>query len=418
MRTQKSSLLFGEDVGKAPTRPTGSRSVPRSSESPPEKHPSGPSGVGPYAAAVWLCDYDAGLNRLFSTIGWAMPEALGTWHCGAWTLRSVIPPARFASTDILAPVEESRGVVFHQANEREERINDHAERLIADWLVLFMHRALFGQCETNSARTLDRAIPEGVVDTLLVMGPNLPKFAGRVAYCNFSREKTLGILAPDLARGEAPPQNTLPWPSEPRERYCHDCAQRRWMANQGHPVDQLLPRISSFEVIDAIGDAVSGRIPADLKVGATNWQRHAERIEGILDRDSAPARLGVWGHREAQVPRGIRQAAIAATCCHHTEWWEDQAIDLASTLSPSYESEFKKFRDNRTLLRELSTPGRPSLATRVVLARAHHKYAHRLKEAMAENVTHLPPVSPSGLEAENEVKALLGDSPFSADFSE
>src|SRR5207253_2351826 len=93
-------------------------------------------------------------------------------------------------------------------------------------ILLMVHQLLFGQ--RIGIREEPWPNPDvGVVDTLLVAGPLLSKFTGRICYTHFTREKTIAILSPLSSMDELPARFGI-WEDSPFPPYSEDVAVRRW----------------------------------------------------------------------------------------------------------------------------------------------------------------------------------------------
>jgi hypothetical protein len=245
---------------------------------------------------------------------------------GAWTLRTNLRTQEQVALAILSPVEETHGAMFHKPTDFEERLNAHVERLISDWLLFLAHRMLFGQC-----RALEPNIP-GTTDLLLILGPTLPKFVGRICYSNLSRKKTIAVLAPAAESGEIPEQSSLKWTQNPIPRYHHDCARRRWVASDGLNRSELR-RVSAFDVIQPVGDGLAGEITPTLVGGPRLWQSKAALVQNILDTDRLEARFAIWKNESVFVPRGIKSAMRTALLQREFDRLTRRAGQLKQRLS-------------------------------------------------------------------------------------
>jgi len=267
-----------------------------------------------YASAFWSFARFADSKEARITIGWSMPLGGLEFRSGATTFVTKFGGVEPVQDSGLPFVEESLGIVHHMPSLEEEEWNAHLERLAADYLLFFVHRALFGQCRRmweHLAGGQMHGEPD-VVDNAFIFGPTLPKFRGRICYSHFRRDKTVAVLAPECPIGRLPPQSAGAWKSEPTPAFWHDSSARRWVAAGARSANEGGPRLSSFDLIVPTGDGLSGKLIAGLPRAATLWREKATLVQNLLDRDRELARLAVWQNSEVYLPRGLARAVRAA----------------------------------------------------------------------------------------------------------
>ena len=268
----------------------------------------------PYASAFWSFERCRDAEEAKITIGWSMPLGGMEFRSGATTFRTKFGGPESGQDSVLPFVEEPLGIVHHKPTSEEEEWNSHLERLAADYLLFFVHRALFGQCRRMWDRLASGQLKgePDVVEQVLIFGPTLPKFRGRICYSHFRRDKTVAVLAPECPIGRLPNQSNGVWRSEPIPAFWHDSSARRWFAARGENTSQRGLRLSSFDLIIPTGDGLSGRLIADLPRAVTLWREKATLVQNILDRDRELVRLAVWQNSELFLPRGVARAVRAA----------------------------------------------------------------------------------------------------------
>jgi hypothetical protein len=374
--------------------------------------------IEPYASALWLADYDSEAGMLRLTFGWAMKldEQFLDHESGAWTLSVRVREGASCDTGlsgILSPVEETRGIVFHKASDLEEEINSQAERILADWLTFLTNRMLFNRCQT-----IDRDVPQNrVTDILLIYGPTLPKYVGRVCYSNFSQTKTVAILDPSSRIGKRPEESVHPWKAAPLQSFCHDCAQRRWVTDEDKTKARPTPRIGAFDLIEPTGDGFSGKILSESLLGPARWLAKAERVQRIIDHDTIEVHLANWRNRAVHLPRGLAHAARAAVLQQEIDRCASQLTKLEPQLSSRSVNALTAYRkqieaDVEGI--ELPHPIRDKhpLMRKGLLLRAESNYVKNLIaiESTEATARHTSPPSLSAIR--NELLQSLGKSVF------
>jgi hypothetical protein len=355
-----------------------------------------------YGSAFWLCDHDVEMNVLRVTIGWALQD-----HSGALGLCSSIPFREPRSAGILSAVEETQGAIFHKPSDFEEQMNAHAERLTSDWLMFLTHRMLFNQC-----KGIDSSIPSGETDIFMVYGPILPKFAGRVCYSNFTRKKTVAIIAPSIRHGEVPEQNSFSWTKEPNPRFCHDCAQRSWTTDPDGNDGKNLRRVASFDLLEPVGDGFSGRILGTSSVGPAKWLAKSEEIQKILDQDREELKLAFWKNHSVYLPRGIKSAAIAAFCQREIDRSQDRFNQIK--LGPKFQEIFEAGQQKMSSEAEgMRVDHR--LKKEMLKIRGQLNYARTLQDVefneRATRATQIPS-PPRIIDVKKELSEILGQTVF------
>jgi hypothetical protein len=182
--------------------------------------------------------------------------------------------------------------MHHRPSPVEEEWNAHLERLVADYLLFFIHRVFFGQCQKMWPAL---ATFKGTVDNVLILGPTLPKFRGRVCYSHFSRSKTLAIIAADTGHGLPPDMGRGEWIGEPSPPYWHDYSARCWKLNGERNNDHQGNRCKSFEIVIPTGDGFSGKLYPGGTAGTSLWREKFEKVKHILDTEQYLGSLGASG---------------------------------------------------------------------------------------------------------------------------
>jgi hypothetical protein len=262
----------------------------------------------PYAGAFWFFDRSHDQTEVKISIGWAMPF-FGDYESGALTIRTKSNSGTETIEPFLPFIEEALGVVHNSPSTTERDLNAHFERLAADYLLFLVHRVLFGQCKRIWSGVCG---DPDTVDEMLLFGPALPKFRGRIGYTHLSRNKTVAVIAPDCRFGRVPAQASGLWTQEPKPAFSHDCSSRTWRADLTMPKDPTKHRIASFDIILSTGDGLSTSADDGLPRGSALWNKKASSIQDHLDKDREMVRLSMWKNEEVFLPRGIARAARAA----------------------------------------------------------------------------------------------------------
>jgi hypothetical protein len=258
----------------------------------------------PYAAAAWHCQALPDKEEARISVAWSVPLANFEFRSGVTSFRTKFPTTVQRSEAFLPFVEEPLGVMYHRPSPAEEEWNAHLERLVADYLLFFIHRVFFGQCQ----KMWPALAPfKDNVDNVLILGPTLPKFRGRVCYSHFSRSKTLAVIAADTGHGLPPDMGCGQWTEEPSPPFWYDYSARCWKLN-GEQNDRLGNRCKSFEIVIPTGDGFSGKLYTNGTAGTSLWREKFEKVKHILDTERESVRLGMWSNREVFLPKGLAQA--------------------------------------------------------------------------------------------------------------
>jgi hypothetical protein len=223
----------------------------------------------------------------------------------------------------VAFVEEAIGALYPQPTELQREVNARCERLIADYLLLFSNRALFGP-----KFGMLPAIPAGAstTDVLLIYGPALPKFIGRVCYSHQHRSKTVAVLAPTGAlRAEHP--KSLVWSDEPEPPRWHDFARRRWTSKAPLRLGGSVA-IGSFDIVSAVGDGITGRYLPGLPCSTHMWQEKSDVVRKILAANCDLVGLYPWVETKIWLPMGMAYAAREAVIA-----WKTSTIRTRPTVT-------------------------------------------------------------------------------------
>lgn len=253
-----------------------------------------------YAAAYWVCLPNWSTGRFEVAFGWAISRDVG----GSWGI-SFDSAGHDLPVGPWPEVEEPRGILFPAATASERVVDEGVERVISDHLLLLAHRVLFGQAR-NALPHVN--FPGPPVDLLLVFGPTLPKFVGRLCYTHMSRAKTIAILAPNL-RGSVADVSGADWEEHPAPGYWEDCAVRRWrVRGTVNGVNPERDSVLTFEIIAPVGDAIGGRPSSESPIGAKLWEYKAALIKHVV-RHGMRAPLPLPNDQTTFVPVGIALAA-------------------------------------------------------------------------------------------------------------
>lgn len=254
-----------------------------------------------YAAVYWVCDPNWSKERFEVALGWFVhPRASGSW---GFACESFVGGS--TATGPWPAVEEPRGILFPAATDSDRVTDVQVERLLSDHLLLFAHRVLFGQART--------ALPEvkydgSPVDLLLVFGPTLPKFVGRLCYTHMNRKKTVAVIGPDIGR-DGPGVAGSEWEEHPVPGYWEDCAVRRWRVRPGGAERGNNRTVLAFEIVVPVGDGIVGN-PISASPFATKlWKEKACLVKKVL---ASEPRLPIPKLQAIYVPRGIALAAKRA----------------------------------------------------------------------------------------------------------
>ncbi len=369
-----------------------------------------------YASAFWHCEPQLEAGHVNVTIGWSFPLVMATeygsieYRSGATKFRSRCIAAGPRQEGLLPFVEEPLGVLYAKPTKAEEEWNAHCERLVADYLLFFVHRVLFGQSRQNWPEV--RGSPD-ILDNVLVFGPALPKFRGRICYSHFRREKTVAVLAPDCIPGRPPAQGPGTWDTEPYPSFWHDCSVRRWALLPGKGPSDQNQRLNSFDLLVPTGDGISGRLTAGLPYGAVMWRQKAEKIQQLLDTDRKGTRFALWENKEVFLPRGMARAVRAAALGDALQKALNQKADLlqrAGSDKSFYQELGDKIQDEGNVLGpDDELPGiRALVFCRAVVIRNRNKTSTRPTLA-ARDMRSEKCVA----EAISELKEAFGDYLFS-----
>lgn len=299
----------------------------------------------PYACICWMCNPQDDGTKARVTIGWSLPDdSAGKVMTGAWAFEVQSTPRPPGRARILPLVEEPVGVLYPSVSNKLLELNERCERLIADHLLVFAHRALFGQALDAIASLPPRGITS---DRLLILGPRLPKLVGRLCYSHFSRRKTIAILSPRRDVGKRPRMSSGAWPSgadQPEPPYYDDSAVRRW---QRSSVPSDGPEtIAAFELINGVGDALGTQVFDIDDVGSSMWSNKAAALQALLDVDREEIRTGIWQNVPVFLPGGmnlaIKSALLNSAESQARERWS--SIELTLKGSPPLEQQrWKEF---------------------------------------------------------------------------
>lgn len=280
-------------------------------ESPIRSRRRNSAGLIRYASVFWLCEPLTDGEGARVTIGWSISlDSPLNQYAGAWGFDVRSHSALSPRTRELPFVEEVAGVLYADVSEKTRELNDRTERLIADHLLVFAHRVLFGQGTIPN-------IPGGVepVDCLLIHGPRLPKLIGRLCYSHFDRKKTVSVIAPRRGFGSPPRMSTGGWPPahvHPDPPFYDDSAVRRWESHATGNSTSAKPRIAGFDLIVATGDGFGGKLIDTKNVGQALWGTKAQAIQSLLEVDRAQLRTAIWQNFPVQLPLGMHRAVSAA----------------------------------------------------------------------------------------------------------
>jgi hypothetical protein len=241
--------------------------------------------------------------------GWSVGDDSGGFEASSWGFRSKFPPAQEPVILPLPPVEEPHGLLYAEPSDTEKTTNERIERLLADNLLVFAHRVLFGQCRDALRAVRYSGNP---VDVLLVFGPTLPKLIGRLCYTHLSRAKTIAVVASDVRLGSTPNQGSS-WDRQPMPGYWEDSAVRRWRAIGGADTSSAEPRRRlTFDIIIPVGDAIVSPAGQEGPSAIQVWNSKAERVKAILSAPGSVARVVSMRGVDVHVPRGVAAAAREA----------------------------------------------------------------------------------------------------------
>lgn len=309
-----------------------------------------------YAAVYWLFGPDWSTGRLEVALGWFVhPNATGSW---GFTCES--PVGGGTAIGPWPAVEESRGILFPAATDSERVTDVQVERLLADHLLLFSHRVLFGQAQTPLP---DVKFDGSPVDVLLVFGPTLPKFVGRLCYTHMNRNKTVAIVGPDIGRS-SPAVAGSTWEEQPAPGYWEDCAVRRWRVMPGGAKVDNNRSVLGFDIVVAVGDGIGGRAISALPFATELWKGKASLVKQLLT--SEQVRLPAPKYQAIHVPRGIALAAQRALL-HWPMVRADKQLRETVDGHPELKDLFREIRDTIGIKGSKFIPAK---LKRIVLAEA------------------------------------------------
>lgn len=269
-----------------------------------------------YGSVFWLAENSADNRSLTVTIGWSLPKDHPYDYLSkAWQFNVDSLPETDGWKFWLPGVEEPLGVAFAEPSEAQYKTNEHCERLIADYLLLFAHKALFRQCEKTLPYPDDQ-LQE--VDTLLVWGPTLPKFVGRVCYSHFSRSKTIAVISPRPRTGLLHAQTGGDWNPSSSPPLWEDASVRAWFRNEGAEgvSKSEVEKIASYELIVPTGDGITNEanLSESTLFGQKMWDQKRAKIEEIIDEDDpkSTAIVDAWQGRKVRLPLGLAHAVRVA----------------------------------------------------------------------------------------------------------
>jgi hypothetical protein len=278
-----------------------------------------------YAAAFWRCDPISD-EKAIITVSCSMPNKEGKYVSVVKSWSKELPsPVKFKPKIIPLPaMEEAR-----RASPYDEAWNDVMEREVADRLLLFAHRALFKQCGKLFQGFQDFS-NFGLVDNLLVFGPELHKFTGRICYSHMQRKKTVAIIAPDCQKNQTPTQSIHGWEGiKPVPSFSVDCAARKWdRSKTTQSKSKTKECLAAFQIIVPTGDGFNSVSQGTSKLdrGQRLWESKAGEVQNILSNDRHPVHLALWNNVKIYMPIGLKIAAHNAILSHH---WEMLSPEIA-----------------------------------------------------------------------------------------
>lgn len=262
-----------------------------------------PTARVPYASAAWQCQPLPDKDEARVSIAWSVPIDDLKYQSGV-TIFLTKFPKRVERSEAFRPfVEESLGIIHHKPSPAEQEWNAHLERLVADYLLFLVHRVFFGQCEKMWPAL---ATFRGKLDNMLILGPTLPKFRGRICYSHFSRSKTLAVISADARHGLPPAMGGGQWIGEPSPPYWHDYSARTWRLSD-ELNDRSKNRCKSVEIVVPTGDGFGGRLGVGGTVGTSLWREKFDRVKSIVDEERESVRLSMWSNQEVFLPHGLAQ---------------------------------------------------------------------------------------------------------------
>jgi hypothetical protein len=262
-----------------------------------------------YASIFWCVEETQKPNEKLVVVGYSFPDdkkGKGAWDF-KYKYESDLTTDGYTSLEY---VEEPIGIMVPLLSKTETGVNESLERLIADQIMIFIHRALFGQF-TEAFELIDPKIPP--VDIVLVYGPLLPKLVGRICYTHFTRNKTVSIIAPDTKPGKSPRQE-MDWEIEPMPALWDDHSIRRWSLKVGatSKAEDSSP-VCAFDLIIPVGDAVVGKSIHGNAAGDL-WIKRATCVKKIMKNPVTIVKSPYWNNEELFLPKGMALAIQQAFC--------------------------------------------------------------------------------------------------------
>jgi hypothetical protein len=289
-----------------------------------------PTARVPYASAAWQCQPLPDRDEARVSIAWSVPLDDRKYQSGVTTFLTKFPKSVERSEAFRPFVEESLGIIYHKPSPAEQEWNAHLERLVADYLLFFVHRVFFGQCEKMWPALVTF---KGKLDNMLILGPTLPKFRGRICYSHFSRSKTLAVISADARHGLPPAMGDGQWIGEPSPPYWHDYSARTWRLND-EPKDRSSKRCKSVEIVVPTGDGFGGRLDAGGTVGTSLWREKFEKVKNIVDDEREPVRLSMWSNQEVFLPHGLAQTARVLALADAVRIAETRRAQILKSATP------------------------------------------------------------------------------------